>query len=195
MFNFISGRIIEIGTNKIIIENCGIGYDIYSTSETLAKCQGKQEVQLFTYLYVKEDGLSLFGFFDKSEKEMFLKLISVNGIGPKLALSVLSGISSQKIAIAVVTGDATLLNKIKGVGKKTAERIILELKGKITAEGTELTSYEDDINNLGGSVNDAVLALVSLGMSRSEAVIAVNKVSDKSGTAEQILTAALKGSK
>ncbi len=159
----------------------------------MSKCQQKDEVQLFVYMSVKDDGISLFGFYDKAEKEMFLKLITVSGIGPKLASSVLSGISSTKLALAIASSDHATLNKIKGVGKKTAERIILELKDKITIGDNMVSNFDiDNISNMGDNVNDAIIALMSLGLTKEEAVKAVNKVQDKTQSAEAILTEALK---
>lgn len=192
MFNFISGRIVDIEESKVVLENNGIGYDIFVTSETISKCQNKDRVQLYIYMSVKEDGISLFGFYDKSEKQMFLRLITVSGIGPKLAASILSGISSQKLALIIASGDTASLNKIKGVGKKTAERIVLELKDKIAAEESSLSLDTDKIAEPSDNVNDAIFALMSLGMTKAEAMSAVSKVADKTKSAEQILAEALK---
>ena len=192
MFNFISGRIVDIEESKVVLENNGIGYDIFVTNDTMSKCQNKDKVQLYIYMNVKEDSISLFGFYEKSEKQMFLKLITVSGIGAKLAASILSGISSQKLALCIASSDTAALNKIKGVGKKTAERIVLELKDKILIEDNTAVLDTEKISELGDNVNDAVFALVSLGMSKAEAISAVNKVSDKTQSAEQILAEALK---
>ncbi|HEY8390876.1 MAG TPA: Holliday junction branch migration protein RuvA [Clostridia bacterium] len=192
MFDFISGRIVDIQDSRVILENNGIGYEIFVTNDTLSKCQNKDKVQLYIYMHIKEDGISLFGFFDKSEKQMFLRLITVSGIGPKLASSILSGISCQKLALAIASGDTSALNKIKGVGKKTAERIVLELKDKIATEDNIMVSDTDKVLDIGDNINDAIFALMSLGMTKAEAMAAVNKVADKSMSAEQILAEALK---
>lgn len=192
MFNFISGRIVDIEESKVVLENNGIGYDIFVTNDTISKCQNKDKVQLYIYMSVKEDGISLFGFYEKSEKQMFLRLITISGIGPKLAASILSGISSQRLAVCIISGDTVALNKIKGVGKKTAERIVLELKDKISIEDNTTSFDTEKVSDMGDNVSDAIFALVSLGMSKAEAVSAVNKVSDKTQTAEQILAEALK---
>ncbi|HEY8419206.1 MAG TPA: Holliday junction branch migration protein RuvA [Clostridia bacterium] len=192
MFSFISGRVVEIGENRIVLENNGIGYEITASNDTLSKCQDKTEVQLFIYMSVKEDGITLFGFFDKTEKEMFLRLITVTGIGPKLASNILSGISSQQLALKIAAGDAGALSKIKGVGKKTAERIVLELKDKIALEGQSAELEIVDSAALPDNINDAIFALMSLGMTKAEAVRAVNKVNDKTKSAEEILAEALK---
>lgn len=192
MFNFISGRIVEIGENKIVLENNGIGYDITVSSDTISKCQNKDNVQLFIYMSVKDDGITLFGFFDKIEKDMFLRLITITGIGPKLASNILSGMSSQQLALKIASGDHAALSKIKGVGKKTAERIILELKDKIAVQGDNIDLEIQDSSAMPDNLNDAVFALMSLGMTKAEAISAVNKVSDKTKSAEEILADALK---
>ncbi|HEY8443643.1 MAG TPA: Holliday junction branch migration protein RuvA [Clostridia bacterium] len=191
MFSFISGRVVEIGDNKIILENNGIGYEITASNDTISKCQNKSDVQLYIYMSVKEDGISLFGFYDKIEKEMFLRLITVTGIGPKLASNILSSIASQQLALKIASGDIGALSKIKGVGKKTAERIVVELKDKIAVEESADIQIQDAAA-LPDNVNDAIFALMSLGMTKAEAVRAVNKVSDKTKSAEEILAEALK---
>lgn len=191
MFSFISGRVVEIGDNKIVLENNGIGYEITASNDTISKCQNKSDVQLYIYMSVKEDGISLFGFYDKIEKEMFLRLITVTGIGPKLASNILSSIASQQLALKIASGDIGALSKIKGVGKKTAERIVVELKDKIAVEESADIQIQDAAA-LPDNVNDAIFALMSLGMTKAEAVRAVNKVSDKTKSAEEILAEALK---
>ncbi|NLC17257.1 MAG: Holliday junction branch migration protein RuvA [Clostridiales bacterium] len=192
MISFISGRIVETGENKIVLENNGIGYDITVSNDTLAKCQNKDNVQLYIYMSVREDSVTLFGFFDKTEKEMFLRLITVSGIGPKLASVILSGMSSQQLALKIAAGDHLALSKIKGVGKKTAERIIVELKDKIALEGQSVDLEAQDFDKTPQNISDAIFALMSLGMTKAEAVRAVNKVSDKTRPAEEILAEALK---
>ena len=147
---------------------------------------------------MSEDEMSLYGFCSKEEKAMFINLISVSGVGPKTALQILSGIDLQRLAIAIVNGDAKTLAKVKGLGKKTAERIILELKEKI-ADVSSGDDSEGFFGLLGGEdtskdevVNDAVLALVSLGISKTEAVKAVANARTKSDKLENIITLALR---
>jgi Holliday junction DNA helicase RuvA len=192
MISFISGRIVEIGENKIVLENNGIGYDITVSADTLAKCQNKDDVQLFIYMSVREDSITLFGFYDKTEKEMFLRLITVSGIGPKLASTILSGMSSQQLALKIAVGDHSALSKIKGIGKKTAERIIVELKDKIAVEGESVDWEVQDFDQTPRNISDAIFALMSLGLTKAEALSAVGKVSDKTKPAEEILAQALK---
>ena len=140
--------------------------------------------------------MSLYGFYSKEEKAMFINLISVSGVGPKIALQILSGIDLQRLAICIVNGDAKTLSKVKGIGKKTAERIILELKEKIADVGQ---GEDDSFFGLVGAetskddiVNDAVLALVSLGISKTDAVKAVAIARQSSDKLETIITAALR---
>ncbi|MEG2675923.1 MAG: Holliday junction branch migration protein RuvA, partial [Clostridia bacterium] len=152
-------------------------------------------VTLLTYLQVTDDALRLFGFFSKEERNMFLKLITISGVGAKVALQVLSGIDLTSLALSIVNGDVTALTRIKGIGKKTAERIILELKEKVDITGLQ--------NSLAGSVdmtqilndevsNDAVMALASLGIGKTEAVKAVAAARIQSDKLEKIITLALR---
>lgn len=196
MYYSITGKVIHYEDGRLIIENNGIGYDLGVSANTLAKFAKKGEiVTVYTYLHVQEDALRLFGFESKEEKAMFINLISISGVGPKIALQILSGIDLQRLAICIVNNDAKTLAKVKGIGKKTAERIILELKEKIDIESNEDDSFfglmggfesKDDTNN------DAVLALVSLGISKTDAIKAVTMARQKSSKLEEIITIALR---
>lgn len=193
MYAFITGRIVSIAENQVVIENGGIGYQLFVSSNT-ASAVGRigETKQLYTYLQVKEDLFALYGFLTTEEKNMFLKLIDISGVGPKLALQVLSGIQPRALAMCIVTGDIKTLSKIKGLGKKTAERIILELKEGIGNEQLALTenniaAFNDEL------VGDAVLALQSLGVSKNEAYKAVLKAREKCDVLEEIITLALRG--
>lgn len=193
MYAFISGRVVSVSENQIVIENGGIGYQIAVSSNTIAKIGSIGDTrQLYTYLQVKEDLFALYGFLTLEEKNMFIKLINISGVGPKLALQVLSGMEPRALALCIVTNDIKSLSKIKGLGKKTSERIILELREGIEDEELMVTDnsvavIKDDV------VNDAVLALQSLGVSKNEAYKAVLKAREKSGVLEEIITIALRG--
>lgn len=191
MISFISGRIIDINNNTLILENGGIGYEVLISANTAASLHGKENVQIFTYMHVKEDGISLYGFSQMSEKEMFMHLISVNSVGPKLALSVLSGLRVNDIYSAIIFEDVDALCKVKGLGKKTAERIILELKTKLSAQDFDTSANVGGIpaNNL---TADAILALTQLGFSKAEAASLVSKVIKPDSKIEDIVLAALK---
>ena len=198
MYYSITGKVIHYEEGKIVLENNGIGYELGVSANTLSAFAKRGEtITAYTYLKVSDDGMSLYGFYTKEEKAMFINLISISGVGPKIALQILSGIDLQRLAICIVNGDVKTLAKVKGIGKKTAERIILELKEKIA----DMDNSSDDnsfFGLMGGDtskdevVNDAVLALVSLGISKTEAVKAVAIARQSSDKLETIITTALR---
>lgn len=199
MYYSITGKVIFYEEGKVVLENNGIAYELGVSANTLSVFAKKGEiVTAYTYLKVAEDEMSLYGFYSKEEKAMFINLISVSGVGPKTALQILSGIDLQRLAIAIVNGDSKTLSKVKGLGKKTAERIILELKEKISQVGGGddgdsffgLLGGED--NSKDEIVNDAVLALVSLGIPKTDAVKAVAVARSKTDKLENIITLALR---
>jgi len=192
MFNFIQGLITEKTPSAVTLLCGGVGYEIAVTPSVLANLREGAEAKLYTCLQVREDGLSLFGFLSREEKTTFLKLISISGVGPKLAMAVLSGISPRDLALCVIHNDVKVLSQIKGVGKKTAERIILELKEKVDADGA-LPSITAAAG--GSALSDAILALAALGFSRSEAAKLAESAAKPSMRAEEIITLALKGVK
>lgn len=124
MLAYIKGNVLAMTENTVILENNGIGYEIICSSTAAYKLSGAKEGAVFTYLAVRDDGVSLFGFDSLAEKEMFLKLISVSGVGPKMGMTVLSGMSLNDLAFSIASSDVKTLSKIKGLGKKTAERIV-----------------------------------------------------------------------
>lgn len=194
MYNYIKGNITEVSENFIVVECGGIGYEIFASLYSIDEFNKiKSDVKVYTYLNVKEDEMSLYGFFSKSEKAMFLRLISISGIGPKLALSVLSGVSVSALANSIACGDLASLNKIKGIGKKTAERIVLELKDKISAEFDVKLLEGGTAFAISSADEDAVIALMSLGYTKQEATIGVAKVQKEGMSTEQIIMQALKG--
>ena len=194
MIGYIIGKVTETSENNLIIEANGIGYERTVSSFCLSELtKTDSEAKVYTHLNVREDGVTLFGFYSKADRNMFLRLISVSGVGPKMAVGILSGISIGDLAAGVASADTKALNAVKGIGKKTAERIVLELKDKIVAEfESELPKsiamsdiiYEDD---------DAVEALISLGYKKSEAVLAVSKLKKENLSTEEIILRALKG--
>ncbi len=199
MYYSITGKVIFYEEGKVVLENNGIAYELGVSANTLSVFAKKGEiVTAYTYLKVAEDEMSLYGFYSKEEKAMFINLISVSGVGPKTALQILSGIDLQRLAIAIVNGDSKTLSKVKGLGKKTAERIILELKEKIAQVGGGddgdsffgLLGGED--NSKDEIVNDAVLALVSLGIPKTDAMKAVAVARSKTDKLENIITLALR---
>ena len=196
MYAFISGKLDYISTEgSVVIDNNGIGYSVVVTTSTLSKLPRVGEiVKLYTYTHIKEDTFALYGFLYMDEKCMFQKLININGVGCKMAIGILSGVDSATLAVSIASSDVSSLSKIKGVGKKTAERIILELKEKVDI--TELV-----VNSSAGSanvshsfeINDAITALVSLGITKADAYKAVMKASETATTTNAIITLALRG--
>jgi Holliday junction DNA helicase RuvA len=193
MYAFIKGYVDGFEDGKLIIDCNGVGYDINVSTNTVMKLQGvKDIVKIYTHLNVREDEMSLYGFINKEEKELFELLITVSGIGCKASISILSGMSIEKLRIAIMSGDLKMLSTIKGVGKKTAERIVVELKDKIGS--FKSNDIEIPLNNSGNGTdyNDAVEILVGLGFSKSEATVAVTKASTVTDNVDKIVELALK---
>lgn len=197
MYAFISGIIDFIDPNGlVVVDNNGIGYNINVSLNTLSELPKKGEkTKIYTYTLVKEDSFSLFGFASHNEKNMFIKLIGINGVGPKVALSILSGITATQLAIAVANSDVKSLSTIKGIGKKTAERIILELKEKVDITAEDIAGNVVAPVNFGltKEMNDAIEALVALGITKNDAYKAVQKASENAKDTNALITLALRG--
>lgn len=195
MYNYLNGEIVDIFDSNVVIDVNGVGYELNVSKYTLAECKLGQKQKLLTYLQVKEDGVALFGFATNEEKNMFLRLISVSGVGCKVALAVLSGMDCNSLAIAIFNGDTKLLTKIKGLGKKTAERLVLELKEKVVvdANSIELPILNNLDVPLTKEIQNAVAVLVSLGKSQVDAeklVDAANKLG--ANTTEELINMAFR---
>ncbi len=198
MIAFVKGNIVEVSDTKAVIEVGGMGYQILISSSDAAKlAQMKGQVLLHTYLQVREDALVLFGFLTREDLETFRMLIGVNGIGPKAALGILSVFSASDLRFAVLAGDAKTISKAPGIGSKTAQKLILELKDKFDlmdafeSKLEETTEKEPSSAELNSS--EAVQALVALGYPGSEALQAVRRVSGwEEMSTEELLKAALK---
>ena len=179
MIAYIKGNVLAVTENTVILENNGMGYEIMCSANAMVSLAGAKEGAVYTYLAVREDGVSLYGFESLAEKQMFLKLISVSGVGPKMGMTVLSGMSLNDLAFTIASSDVKTLSKIKGLGKKTAERIILELRetlADIPATGNaESVLTPVKLDNDG---ENAVLALISLGYTKSDATKTVKAVMD-----------------
>lgn len=190
MFSYIRGKLTEANNNQVTVETGGIGYAIIVSDNTSFKLPPIGfETTLYLYLQVREDEVGLYGFINREEKEMFLKLIQITGIGPKAAIGILSGMSPDKLAIAIVTADVKAISRIKGVGKKTAERMVLELKEKLAAEDIEFYGSSDEP---GGLMQDAINALRTLGLTQAEAVKAVEPAMKEASTLEDVIRNALR---
>lgn len=199
MFSYIRGSLAEVYGDRIVIETGDIGYDISVPLSVIEKLPSiGSELKVYTYLQVKEDGLSLFGFLNRHDLEMFRQLIGVNGIGPKGALGILSALSPDSLRMAIISGDAKSISRAPGVGAKTAQRIILDLKDKVKSEDILEEVFAENIpdagmSQAGAAAREAVDALVALGYSSMEAAKAVKKVEVTGNmTAEDILKASLK---
>lgn len=194
MYNFIKGEVVEVSENCVVIDCNGIGYELNATFGCMNLCSKGGIVKLYTYLAISQDDVRLFGFADKAEKSMFLRLIEVGGVGPKLAIGILSGISVSALSVAIVNADIKTLSKLKGLGKKTAERIVLELKDKVSPEfNAELPALkgEESADSIVGVNEDAVMAIMTFGYTKAEAIKAVKAVQKEGMTVEQIVFKAL----
>jgi Holliday junction DNA helicase RuvA len=198
MITFLRGKLVDALPTQIIVEVHGVGYEVLIPLSSYDKLpQPGQDIMLLTHLAVREDAHVLYGFMTAAERELFRLLVNtVSGIGPKLALNVLSGISVTAFRGAVSTADVKALSQISGVGKKTAERIVVELKDKIGAAGAwEAMSAQRALSPEDQKVNDAVLALLALGFKQVEAHDSVRKVQAVLGpvaTIEDLVRACLK---
>lgn len=180
MYAYIKGELIEQSVDHIVLENNGIGYRIF-TPQPKAQVQvvPGEEIKVYTYLNVKEDALTLFGFYTKDDLEMFKALISVNKIGPKGALSILSTLSTDDLRFALLSGDDKLIAKAPGIGLKTAQKAIIELKDKVNLGETFEHSYENASEEISAETDlrgEVIMALTALGYDRSEVLSALKHV-------------------
>ena len=201
MIAYLKGRVLTITAETAILEVNGVGYERYCSGGAFRKLVQGEVAELHTYLQVKEDGVTLFGFASPKEKELFLKVISVSGVGPKLGIAVLTGLSADEFTQAIATADVKRLSAVKGLGKKTAEKIVLELHGKISAAEVMSASGDDPTASPVGGVTvsaqdeEAVSALMGLGFTKSESVQAVKRARESGAvTVEDVIRRALQGS-
>lgn len=194
MYAYIKGTLEEKSTDSIVVETAGIGYKIYVSEHTMAKLgEIGENVKIYTHYHVREDNISLYGFMSNEELKMFELLLQVSGIGAKTAIAMLSNITPSKFALAIISNDLKTLTKIPGIGNKSAQRMVLELKDKLKTQ----TAIEDDEeettpNDNSESINEAGQALQILGYNKSE----ISKVFDKFDThnlsTEDLIKEALK---
>lgn len=192
MLGFVSGKLEDIDGNLITINCGGVGFEIMVSQTTLSKLGDVgQNVKVFTFLNVKEDEMSLYGFSTKEEKQMFLNLTMVSGVGPKTAISILSEMSLYDLASAIAGSDATAIARVKGIGKKTAERIVLELKERV-----QNFASLDKLQNSGSVENQefeyAINVLLTLGLNRYEATKKIRELSAPTDKAEDIIQKVLR---
>lgn len=180
MIGFIKGVVDSMDDDKVLLDCMGMGYNIFVPGSTISCLREGDEVKLYTYLSVREDAMNLFGFLSKSELDMFKKLITVSGIGPKGGLSVLSIMTADELRMAIISGDDKMISKAPGIGPKTAMKVIVELKDKVDmlnfiSEDLSISAPANPLNE--DIVGEAVMALVALGYSQSESVRAIKSVS------------------
>ncbi len=193
MIAFIRGKVDFKSINYAVIEINGIGYKIFMSTKSLQEIEMKSEIKVFTYMKVSEDDISLYGFMTNEELAMFELLISVGGIGAKSAINILSNIEPSKFALAVITDDVNTLKKLPGIGPKTAQRIILELKDKLKSEqAVELQNAEDTQIKLNQNLQDAIDALQVLGYTRAEIEKTLNEINISEMSVEEIIKEGLK---
>ena len=196
MIGYLKGRVKYLAPEYVLLEVNGVGYEVVCSGAAFSRLSGVkagEDGEVYTYLKVSEDGITLFGFADVREKQLFMRLTSVQGVGAKMAIAILSSMKPSEVSEAIASADAKRLSAVKGVGRKTAERIILELHGKISA---------DELLGQAGAVgaapkaedDDAVAALMGLGFTKQESARAVERA--KAGgaqTVEEIIALALRG--
>lgn len=200
MIAYLRGRVIEIGAETLVLEVSGVGYELYCSAQVFSKARFGAEMEIYVSMHVKEDGITLFGFDSPKEKQLFARLTSVSGVGPKSAMGIFTSMTADEAAEAIMLADVKKLSKAKGMGKKTAEKIVLELHGKISAAEVMSKSGDFSVAMPGGGEKlsetdeEAVSALQNLGFTRNESLQAVKRAKE-SGAAdlEDIIRRALQG--
>jgi len=199
MLSYIKGELEEILEDTIVVDNQGIGFNIKVPVSVIEELPSiGEEVKIYTYMNVREDEMSLFGFLTRDDLNIFKLLITVNGIGPKVAVGILSNITANDLRFAVLGDDVSTIKALPGIGPKTAQKVIIELKDKLKLEDAFESAFEKNaakkpVNNIMVVRNDAVEALVALGYSSKDALKAVKNVDDiESKSSEDVLKEALK---
>lgn len=195
MYAHIEGIVAEKDQDSIVLDAGGVGYLLNVSGATLSVAPAVGEkMKLYCVLNVREDAMELYGFYSREEKRMYERLRSVSGVGSRTALQILSALSVRDLSIALVTGDAAALTRVPGIGKKTAQRLVLELKDKV--DDAQLTGQAAAVASrvsAGGPEAEAIAALVSLGYSSAEAAKAVAQVADQTQEADKMIFLALRG--
>lgn len=197
MFYYLSGMVAHVDANLAVIDCGGVGYACRTTNYTLSGLKKGEKGKLFTYLYVREDAMDLYGFGTQEELNLFQQLISVSGVGPKAAISILSASTPANLALSIITGDEKALIVAPGIGKKIAQRIVLELKDKL-AKGQSATMNQESYGGTGITVipenkmSEATAALAVLGYSQAEINLGLKDIDLNSLALEEIIKAALK---
>jgi Holliday junction DNA helicase RuvA len=195
MIGYLSGEISIVDPTLILVDVGGIGYELKISLNTYSKLKDSKKGKVYTYLHVKEDAHTLYGFYNPDEKSLFIKLISISGVGPSTAILMLSSMGVAEIQESIASEDVATIKRVKGIGTKTAERIVLELKDKIRKE----IAGERIIDIVPDSINvireEALIALITLGIQKSMAEKSINTIlknADKDVTLEEVIKLALK---
>ena len=197
MFHYISGIAAELQPGMVVVDCGGVGFEINTSSYTLSQIKAGEKVKLYTYVHIREDAFEIYGFSGKSEKRCFEMLLGVSGVGPKAALSILSVNTPEGLVMAIVTGNERAITAAAGVGKRIAQRVILELKDKMAKE-TDSVSFADSaafaapVVSDRSKLGDAAAALAVLGYSSPEINAALKRIPAENMTLEEIIKAALK---
>lgn len=193
MFAYLNGTLTHKSPTEVHLECGGVGYLLHISLQTYADIEQKAEAKVFTYLHVREDAMILFGFSTQDERQMFLHLISVSGIGPNTARLILSSMTTKELVRAIIHEEVVLIQTIKGIGPKSAKRLVLELKDKVKSMEADLTAGVADVSD-SAVVDEAVAALTMLGFKKAKAEQTVRKVwKDQSvGSVEELLKLSLK---
>ncbi|MBR4635144.1 MAG: Holliday junction branch migration protein RuvA [Clostridia bacterium] len=192
MYSHIRGKVEEIGADRAVIEAAGVGYELFCSRATLSRLLEGKEARLFTHFNISQDAVALYGFYTDEERTMFRRLIGVSRIGPKLALAALSVLSPQDISLAVLTDNAAAFDGVPGMGRKTAARVILELKEKVETAPTAGSKTKEQTAQQDGDAamrHEAIEALVALGYDGASAGRAVAKVENCSRVEDMIMQA------
>lgn len=197
MFAYIEGSLVVCEPAFVVIDVGGIGYELKITLGTFSAIKSMSKVKLFTYSHIKEDAYTLYGFIDQSEKNLFMALISISGVGPATGVMILSSLSPQEIQQAILTENAPVIQSVKGVGTKTAQRIILELKDKLLKENLVVPTGQNYLVSHNSLQEEALSALVTLGINKNvaeRAIINNLKNADNDLTVEELIKRVLKSS-
>ncbi len=195
MISYLNGRLVRKEPTHVIIDIHGIGYEVHIALTTYSAIKDQEQCKLHTYLHVKEDSHTLYGFHDEVSRAMFLSLISISGVGPSTGLMVQSSLTASELREAILTDDVRTIQSVKGIGAKTAQRIILELKDKMAKDGGIATEKQNLIHSSNTLRNEALSALFTLGINKQAAEKSVDRILKNSGntvTLEELIKLALK---
>lgn len=198
MISYITGILAEVDTDYIVVESGGVGFEILTYTSVIEHLPDiGSDVKIVTYMDVKEDDIRLFGFLSNQEKKLFRQLLTVSGVGPKGALSILDQLGPDNLVAAIIASDAKSISKANGIGSKTAQKVCLELRDKVSIEGAIYEKFGDDTvsgqDTSSGVIGDAVEALCALGYSKADAMQAVRKIEGASSMKpEAIVSKALR---